>query len=152
MWSPRQRILVPVDFSDESRKAISVASEISGLQGQVAVIHVLPDLSPAEPGKMWNTVSPASRIEHATSALKQWLQEHDLNLDSLEICIGDPGTEICRAATERGADLIVLPSHGRTGLRRLLIGSVAERVVRLAPCPVLVLRHFQETVDEPEAS
>ena len=53
---------------------------------------------------------------------------------------GDPGHEIVKYAEEIDADLIVIPSHGRTGLTRLLIGSVAERVVRLAHCPVLVLR------------
>ncbi|HJN10820.1 MAG: universal stress protein [Pirellulaceae bacterium] len=162
MWSPRQRILVPIDFSEQSRTALSVALEIAGSNGQdpkgravgdlIAVIHVLPDLSPAEPGKLWNTVSPAPRIEHATTALKDWLKQGDQELDAVEVCIGDPATEICRAASERGADLIVLPSHGRTGMKRLLIGSVAERVVRLAPCPVLVLRHFQMPAQEPDNS
>ena len=53
---------------------------------------------------------------------------------------GDPGHQIAQYAEEAKADLIVLPSHGRSGLQRLLIGSVAERVVRHAPCPVLVVR------------
>ncbi|MEZ6094353.1 MAG: universal stress protein [Pirellulaceae bacterium] len=53
---------------------------------------------------------------------------------------GDPGSEITRFAKENDAGLIVISSHGRTGVSRLLLGSVAERVVRLAPCPVLVLR------------
>ena len=54
--------------------------------------------------------------------------------------IGDPGHEITEYAEEIGASLIITPSHGRTGLSRLLIGSVAERVVRLAKCPVMVLK------------
>jgi len=141
MWPAVQRILVPVDFSEQSRGALAVAAEIAQPEGQIAAVHVLPDLSPAEPGKLWNTVSPATRIEHATTALKDWL---DQEVDAIEICIGDPGAEICRVAAERGANLIVMPSHGRTGVKRLLVGSVAERVVRLAPCPVLVLRHYPE--------
>ncbi len=147
MWSPRQRILVPVDFSDQARAAVSVAADISQRNGQgeagvLMGVHVLPDLSPAEPGNLLSTVKPASRIEHATAAFQEWLSEGDQSLDVMEVAIGDPGAEICRVASEHNADLIVLPSHGRTGLKRLLIGSVAERVVRLAPCPVLVLRHF----------
>ena len=59
---------------------------------------------------------------------------------STDVVIGDPGHEITTLAERAGADLIVLNSHGRTGLKRLLIGSVAERVIRLAHCPVLVLR------------
>jgi nucleotide-binding universal stress UspA family protein len=54
--------------------------------------------------------------------------------------IGDPGHEIADCAAEIGADLVVISSHGRKGVKRLLIGSVAERVVRLSHCPVLVLR------------
>jgi nucleotide-binding universal stress UspA family protein len=56
------------------------------------------------------------------------------------VAIGDAGHEIVALAEKVHADLLVMPSHGRTGLKRLLIGSVAERVVRLAHCPVLVLR------------
>jgi nucleotide-binding universal stress UspA family protein len=57
-----------------------------------------------------------------------------------EVLFGDPGHEIAQFAKDRGAGMIVMSSHGRTGLAHLLIGSVAERVVRLAQCPVLVLR------------
>ncbi len=58
----------------------------------------------------------------------------------LHILEGDPGHEIVKLADTLKADLIVMPSHGRTGLAHVLIGSVAERVIRLAHCPVLVLR------------
>jgi len=52
---------------------------------------------------------------------------------------GDPAQEICQAAKEKGADLIVIATHGQTGWRRLVFGSVTEKVVRLAPCPVLTI-------------
>ena len=61
----------------------------------------------------------------------------DLNFTAL---FGDPGYEIGRFAEEKNAGLVVISSHGRQGISRLLLGSVAERVVRLSPCPVLVLR------------
>ncbi len=60
---------------------------------------------------------------------------------NVEILIGDPGHEIANYAEELDAGLVVVASHGQTGLRHLLLGSVAERVVRLAKCPVLVLKH-----------
>ena len=63
----------------------------------------------------------------------------------VNVAFGDPGDEITKHAETVHADLIVMPSHGRTGLKRLLIGSVAERVVRLAQCPVLVLRSKHKT-------
>jgi nucleotide-binding universal stress UspA family protein len=59
------------------------------------------------------------------------------------VAFGDPGQRITAYAEEVGADVIVMPSHGRTGLKRLLLGSVAERVLRLAHCPVLVLKSKQ---------
>lgn len=153
MWSPRERILVPVDFSEQSRTAFAVARELAqhegGSRGQIVLVHVLPDLSPVEPGKLWNSVNPTTRIDHATAALREWLGEGNQEADAIEVSIGDPGAEICRVASERGADLIVLPSHGRTGMKRLLVGSVAERVVRLAPCPVLVLRHVHGPTEAP---
>ena len=58
----------------------------------------------------------------------------------IEVRLGDPSTEIVDFAKDIAADLIVLPSHGRKGISRFLIGSVAERVVRLSPCPVLVIK------------
>lgn len=63
----------------------------------------------------------------------------------METCVrwGDPSTEICRVAQERGSDLIVMSTHGRIGLAHVFIGSVAERVVRYAPCAVLIVRAFQ---------
>jgi nucleotide-binding universal stress UspA family protein len=57
------------------------------------------------------------------------------------VVMGDPATEIIQLARSEGADLIVMGTHGRTGLTRLMMGSVAEAVVRRAPCPVLTLKH-----------
>jgi nucleotide-binding universal stress UspA family protein len=85
-------------------------------------------------------VSHESRKEHAVSALRQRLSDKKYAATPIEILFGDPGHEITDYAERVEADLIVMPSHGRTGLSRLLIGSVAERVIRLAHCPVLVLR------------
>ena len=72
---------------------------------------------------------------------------HDLvpqafhNTWGVEIAAGHPAEAIVRVAQERKADLIVMGTHGRTGLQHVLLGSVAEKVVRLAPCPVLTVRY-----------
>ena len=91
-------------------------------------------------GEMWHTVSHESRKKHAARALRERLSDEKYAQVPIEILFGDPGHEITDFAERVRADLIVMPSHGRTGLSRLLIGSVAERVIRLAHCPVLVLR------------
>jgi nucleotide-binding universal stress UspA family protein len=139
-WLPKRSVVVPVDFSDESFGAVDLALSLVDEGTHVHVIHVLAPLAPTEPGVIWSTVDDASRIAHAREALAGRLSDAKYRGIDIEIDIGDPGQQIADFAQQEGADLIVLPSHGRTGLGRLLIGSVAERVVRLAHCPVLVLR------------
>ena len=139
-WHQMNMIVVPVDFSDESLEAIDTALHLAGSAKPLHVIHVLPELSPLEPGEVWETINEHSRTEHAEKALHKHLSNPKYEGVTIEILFGDPGHAIAHRAEELGADLIVLPSHGRTGLAHQLIGSVAERVVRLAHCPVLVLR------------
>ena len=133
-------IVVPVDFPDESIAAIDVALEIADKPANVHVIRVLSDITPMEPGVVWNTADVEVRKRHATTALRERLKNARYDDVQMDIEIGDAGQCITELAERIEADLIVTPSHGRTGLTRLLIGSVAERVVRLAHCPVLVLR------------
>ncbi len=139
-WFPKQKVIVPIDFSDESFTAITTALQLVDAPGNVEVVHVLQELSPMEPGEIWNTIDKASRIRHTTEALRERLAKDGYSDVSTDVVIGDAGREIAELAERENADLIVLTSHGRTGLKRLLIGSVAERVTRLAHCPVLVLR------------
>ena len=139
-WHKMNTIVVPVDFSDESLEAIDTALELAGSAKPLHIIHVLPELSPLEPGEVWETINEQTRTEHAEKALHKRLSGPTYEGITIEILFGDPGHAIAHRAEELGADLIILPSHGRTGLAHLLIGSVAERVVRLAHCPVLVLR------------
>lgn len=138
---PKKKVIVPLDFSDAAFEAVDIALELAGGDSsQVHLVHVLPDLTPMEPTDAWQTFDNQSRITHATKVLRERLTDERHSKMPIEIIIGDPGHSIANFASEIGADLIVLPSHGRTGLSRMLIGSVAERVVRLAHCPVLVLR------------
>lgn len=140
-WTTPQTVLAPVDFSPDSLEAVETALKIVGESGTVHVIHVLPELSAADPGVIWQTADDQKRAAHVRDVLKQKLADPKFSDIQIYVTVGDAGHRISGYADEIKADLIVIPSHGRRGLRRLLIGSVAERVVRLAHCPVLVLRH-----------
>ncbi len=139
-WLPKQKVIVPIDFSDKSFTAIDTALDLVDDPGNVIVVHVLQDETTMSPGEMWRTVDSESRTRHTMKALRERLASAEQSDVSTDIVFGDPGHEITALAEREEADLIVLTSHGRTGLKHLLIGSVAERVTRLAHCPVLVLR------------
>jgi nucleotide-binding universal stress UspA family protein len=139
-WFAKKKVLVPVDFSDKSFAAVDSALDLVKSASDITVVYILPDLSPMEPGEIWHTVDPESRMQHAVKALRERLADEKYKGIHFDVAIGDPGHEITKIAEREKTELIVLPSHGRTGLKRMLIGSVAERVVRLAHCPVLVLR------------
>jgi nucleotide-binding universal stress UspA family protein len=149
-WIPKDRIVVPVDFSDASFAAVDEALEIVPDASHLHVVHVLPHLSANDPAVRWNVIDEDAAAEHVKATIEERLKGPRYAGHHVVVMFGNPGAEIAAYAEKIDADLIVLPSHGRTGLRRLLIGSVAERVVRLAHCPVLVLRDgFHD--DEEEA-
>lgn len=137
-WLPKKRVVVPYDFSEESLGAVKLGRSFVEDAGALHVVHVLPELTATEPGVIWSTIDDAGRMSHAREAMEERLK--DFPGAEINIGFGDPGHIITDLAKEVSADLIVIPSHGRTGVKRLLLGSVAERVVRLAHCPVLVLR------------
>jgi nucleotide-binding universal stress UspA family protein len=139
-WLPKQRVVVPVDFSEDSLAAIATALQFVSDPSHVTVAHVLPEVSTLEPMESWQPVDSLSRVRRVTESLRARLNEAGYAGVNLDVQVGDPGHEVADLAAREKAELIVLPSHGRTGLKRLLIGSVAERIVRLAHCPVLVLR------------
>lgn len=135
------RIIVPVDFSVETRAAIVRALElVGGDPRRVYLIHVLANMSPADPGVFWGEISDDNRARHVEQAMLERNFHEDVKEMHKEIAFGDAGFRIADYARRIDADLIVIPSHGRTGIKRLLIGSVAERVIQHAHCPVLVMR------------
>jgi nucleotide-binding universal stress UspA family protein len=137
-WLPKKKVIVPVDFSDDS--LADTALQLVREPRDVVVAHVLQEISVLEPTEGWPPIDTPSRVRRVTDSLRERLESAGHSAVKLLVLVGDPGHEIADLAASEQADLIVLPSHGRTGLKRLLIGSVAERVVRLAHCPVLVLR------------
>ena len=134
------KILVPVDFSDQSFAAVDAALEIVDDAAKIHVVHILHEPQSGHPDAIWVTIDHAKGREHALSELQSRLNDQAYKDISLHVVFGEPGFRIAELADELEVGLIILPSHGRTGVKHLLIGSVAERVVRHAHCPVLVLR------------
>ena len=139
-WLVDKPVVVPFDFSEHSELALKRALSLVEKAEQLHVLHVLPFLIPTEPGVVWATIDDAHRIQHALETLTEAIDKLSISGVELEVRLGDPGQIACDRAEELGAELIVVGSHGRTGLTRMLLGSVAERVVRLAHCQVLVVK------------
>ncbi len=137
---PKNSVLVPIDFSDESIEAINVALEFVADTSHLWVLHVLPRLNPAEPGVRWHTVDDQSRKQQVEKAFHKQFSGQEYEGINFSVAFGTPAPEILDYAQEKKVELIVIPSHGHTGIGRFLLGSVAERVVRYSHCPVLVLR------------
>jgi nucleotide-binding universal stress UspA family protein len=134
-------ILYPTDFSDNSANALEVAGALARDYGaRLTVLHVKqPPITPS--GVM--TPEPFESPELAAELRKRLdaVRPTTPNVPVEHMMLtGDEATEIVRLATEEGFDLIVMGTHGRTGLGRLLMGSVAEQVLRRAPCPVLTVK------------
>jgi nucleotide-binding universal stress UspA family protein len=138
-----RRILIAVDDSPISVRAAELGSELArSLGGEVALIHVNDNARDF----VGDTGIPRGElIERAAEEARKLLAGFRVRLaldpSTLEFVeSGPPSTTIARAAKDWSADLIIIGSHGRSGIRRALLGSVAEGVMRNAPCPVLVVR------------
>ena len=136
----KQRVIVPIDFSGNSVEAISTALEYVDNPSDVHAVHAVIPLDSMSPGVVWGTVDDNSRVEAVQSHFTEFLKGHGFEGVTTVIRVGTPGLEVTEYAEETNADLIVIPSHGYHGVKRFLLGSVAERVLRHSPCPVLVLR------------
>lgn len=138
-----QVVIVPWDFSELSHRALLQAIQMVDDPKLVRVVHVSQIPTPYEVGIAWEAVSEET-IRSQTESAFQKVVAGDANLKGIQIdfrvLFGDPGRVICQFAEDQQANLIIVPSHGRSGFTRLLLGSVAERIVRHAHCPVLVLR------------
>jgi nucleotide-binding universal stress UspA family protein len=139
-WYPKKCVVVPYDFSERSGQALEIARDLVSDMALLHVVHVLPTITASDPGMIWDVVDNDARKRDVERAFREGFAASPFHKAEFHVAFGDPGNEIAAYAETLKADLIVMPSHGRSGLNRLLIGSVAERVVRLAHCPVLVLR------------
>lgn len=142
----RKPLLVPIDYSDASLQAVREARMIAGADSDVTVVHVAQDYDLTLHPLTWTGGPlPNYREERMLQGLRDWVRGHSLGDVQLAIRKGDPGTQVCEFAKETSCQLIVLPSHGRHGLSRLLMGSVTERIIRHCHCSVLVLRPTKES-------
>ena len=138
MWPPRT-ILHPTDFSEHASYALRVANSLArSHSARLVVVHVMPLLHPA------GMIPPGHHPKRDYSAMRKEI----LHLEPLDEAVqrkpkvleGEPAPNILQFAKEIEADLIIMGTHGKTGLKHLLYGSVAEEVVRKAACPVLTIR------------
>jgi universal stress protein A len=141
-----RRILVPMDFSDTAKKALQYAVPLAtAFDAEIVLVYVVqPYTVSAELGYLPPEVAVSDQ-EFANSARKELEQLSNQEIGTrarsqIKVGVGVPWQEIVAAACNTNADLIILSTHGHTGLKHALLGSVAERVVRHAPCPVLVVR------------
>ena len=139
-WLPKKAVVVPVDFSTASRDALKTALQFVAQPQNLHVIHVaLPPVAFTDLGG-WAAANTVSQLQAASEELSRFLGEGGATEVTQVVREGDPGLLIADYADECHADLIVIPSHGYHGVKRLLLGSVAERVLRHAKCPILLLR------------
>jgi universal stress protein A len=140
--------LVATDGSDQSLRAARRAAELLRSADQVTLLTVVTEVpgddaggfegsvyTPEEMERMWDAELAEAREELERTAAALTTARVDKRIE-----VGDVARTICRVAEELGVDVIVVGSHGRTGLGRLFLGSESEHVVRHAPCPVLVVR------------
>jgi nucleotide-binding universal stress UspA family protein len=140
-----QRFLVPIDFSEYANQALEYAINLAGkLNARLTLLHVIQSV-------------PLGGVDMGVTLPYTYLQDLEAEImQSMEACLarvtaaglegdivvvhGVPFHEILETAKSQNVDLIVMGTHGRTGLQHIFLGSVAEKVVRLAPCPVLIAR------------
>ena len=143
-----KKILHPTDFSEPSKHALSYALAFAEEFGaDVIILHVIEEIARAMYFDMLQTPPLAqimSDIEaQADKALHELVPEPYRDTLTVEYLVrkGVPFLQVVACAEEMKADLIVVGTHGRSGLKHVIFGSVAEKIVRKAPCPVLSVRH-----------
>jgi len=158
------KILAATDFSDDSNYALGFAEELAHKFGaELIVLHVdqplapvmVSELSPGLDFGAMSRIAEEQRMMALAELEKTSARLRESGLKSRGVLkVGAPFLEIIHTAQAENFDLIVLGTHGHTGLAHVLMGSVAERVVRKSPCPVLTVRHpdrkFQHPLDRVE--
>jgi len=139
-----RRVVVPHDTSDMADLALREAASLLAPDGHLFVVHVLERIDPLTPIVVWPTVEDEPRRRWAHAVLSERLPIGA----SRHVLIGDPARQILDFLSQVDADLVVMPSHGRTGLAHFALGSVAEKVLRLASCPTLVVKKAPHTPDD----
>jgi universal stress protein A len=141
-----KKILCPVDFSEVSNAALRLAASVAkDCEAGLVLIHVVePIVAPADFtfGPMTSGEVEDRLVERSSTAVAELAKTLNLPPSKISTRVerGRASSEIVRVAHEEKADLLVMGTHGYTGMAHVLLGSTAERVIRKAPCPVLTLR------------
>jgi nucleotide-binding universal stress UspA family protein len=150
-----KKILVPVDFSKYSQRALEIACELAkSFETPITLMHayVIPTY-PLPEGYVLASAETVAELMDKTQKAMNEVKATALKLGAPKVDVilseGVAFAEIVRAAREKGFDLIVMGTHGRTGLKHALLGSVAEKVVRKAPCAVLTVRDSEHRFEKP---
>lgn len=150
-----KKILVADDFSEHSDVALKYAAEFARVfEAEVLLCHVV------EAATVLSEIPPSGEVyfppnlvelekEAAQKECEKRLQEAGIKKGSVHLPAGNPFVEIIQLARQEEVDLIILGTHGRGAIAHMLLGSVAERVVRKAPCPVLVVREGEHEFVQP---
>lgn len=145
-----EKIIFPTDFSHSGDAALKMATSLARDSGaKLLIVHVEEPPVAYAGGEMYYGVpDPAS--EDLLRMLKEVVPPDSSVSFEHRLINGDPSTAIAKLAEEEDADMIVMGTHGRTGITRLLMGSVAEAVVRRAPCPVLTYKQTKHSSSQVE--
>jgi len=148
---PINTILCPTDFSEDSFEGLKNANELAvHFSAELILLHVVSSL-PSIPGSNsptgFHIPAVLEEVEASTRDQIKKLQKKYIssNIKSMGIVvIGDPPAEIVKRAADNNVDVIVMSTHGQSGWKQLMCGSVTEKVVRTAECPVLTIRGLEE--------
>lgn len=157
---PLKRILCPTDFSSDSHSALRVANEMAlYFAADLTLVHVLPHvMDSAWPidgylvGPVDVELTPKDHLRNAQKSLSEEANDHisrDVSL-TLEVLRGEPAAEILELAKRINTEMIVLAPHVHSRIRNAILGSTADKIVRLSPCPVITLHAGQEASPEPD--
>ncbi len=135
-WHAIETVVVPVDLEKPSGGAVRLALEAAQRPQGVHVVYVLPELEPS----LMLQIDVEHRRTNARRSLEKWLDERGLSGVSPAVRVGPAARAIADCAREVAADLVIIEARAHGAVSRALIGSVAERTLRLAPCPVLLVR------------
>ena len=151
-WAGFRSVLCPVDFSEHSRQALRYAEAMAGRSGGAMTVTYANDplLIAAAAAALHDRQVAKRSLRELESFVNQTLTTNRKRL-TCRVSIGTPSDQIMKAASSRRFDLIVMGTHGRGAVSHLLMGSVAERVVRTATCPVLTVHHPEHEFVIPDA-
>ncbi len=140
-------ILFPVDFTSSSEKVLPYVKLMAEKLGaKIHLVHVVrgaEEFAGFEMGAAWYSSFEKELIDGAEKAMRRFVEENGLDDTETAVIVGNAGEEIVKYADDKGIDMIIMGTHGRKGLEKIMFGSVAAEVVKMAKCPVLTVNPFK---------